>query len=69
MWGVYTVQAPEAALPGGCLLGAVRTQMAEALKLGGAGSRELKCLGRCPLTGAFQSGIISVGEGLARLAS
>lgn len=42
--------------------------MAEALEHSGAGSRELKCSGRDPLAGALQNGIISVGEGLARLA-
>lgn len=42
--------------------------MAEVLEHGGAGSKELKCLGRDPLAGALQSGIISVGEGLVWLA-
>lgn len=69
MWAVYSVQAPEAALSGGCLLGAVRTQVAEALGLGDAGSRELRCLERGPLEGALQSGIITVGKALAKLAS
>lgn len=39
----------------------------EALGFGGADSGELECLGRSPLAVAWQSGIISVGEGLARL--
>lgn len=34
------------------------------LGFGGAGSRKLRCLGRDPLAGALQSGIISVGKGL-----
>lgn len=37
---------------------------AGALGFGGAGSRKRRCLGRDPQTGALQSGIISVGEGL-----
>lgn len=34
------------------------------LGFGGAGNRKLRCLGRDPMPGALQSGIISVGEGL-----